>query len=99
MTLLRRTPASSPKSECAVRHQQGHAGSKTMHHQNPPVLNWRCWIVQVDLHNGHKTVDVVVIVKEVGRKVAQMNLDFAPGDRSQFKHQIISMNLAFTFIS
>ena len=55
--------------------------------------------MQVDLHNGHKTVDVVVIVKEVGRKVAQMNLDFAPGDRSQFKRQIISMNLAFTFIS
>jgi len=21
---------------------QGHAGSKTLHQQNPPVLNWRC---------------------------------------------------------
>jgi len=29
-------------------HQQGHAGSKTFHQQNPPVLNWRCWLTQVD---------------------------------------------------
>jgi len=36
ITLLRRTPASSPSSECAGCHQQGHAGSKTLHQQNPP---------------------------------------------------------------
>ena len=42
-------------------HQQGHAGSKTFHQQNPPVLNWRCQITQVDLYNGGKTVVVVVI--------------------------------------
>jgi len=26
-------------------HQQGHAGSKTLHQQNPPVRNWMCWLV------------------------------------------------------
>ena len=32
------------------------AGSKTLHQQNPPVLNWRCQVIQVELYNGHKTV-------------------------------------------
>jgi len=36
-------------------------GSKTLHHQNPPVLNWRCWLMQVDLCFGCKTVAVVVM--------------------------------------
>ena len=27
-------------------------GSKTLHQQNPPVLSWRCWLMQVDLYNG-----------------------------------------------
>jgi len=40
ITLLR-TPASSPWSECTSCHQEGHAGNKTVHQQNPPVLNWR----------------------------------------------------------
>jgi len=40
--------------------QQGHAGSKTLHRQNPPVVNWRCWLTQADLYNGHKTVVVVL---------------------------------------
>jgi len=26
--------------------QQGHAGSKTLQQQNPPVLNWRCRLTQ-----------------------------------------------------
>ena len=34
--------------------------SKTLHQQNPPVLNQRCQLRQVDLCNGHKTVVVVV---------------------------------------
>jgi len=38
-----------------------HAGSKTLHQQNPPVVNWRCWPTQVDLYNGRKTVVVVVL--------------------------------------
>ena len=38
---------------------QGHAGSKTLHQQIPPVLNWGCRLMQVDLHNGHKMVAVV----------------------------------------
>ena len=32
-----------------------HAGSKTLHQQNPPILIWRCWLWQVDLYNGCKT--------------------------------------------
>jgi len=40
---------------------QGHAGSKILHQQNPPVLNWRCQLMQVNLYNGRKTVVVVVV--------------------------------------
>jgi len=42
-----------------MRWLQGHADSKTVHQQNPPVLNWRCQLMQVDLYNGRKTVVVV----------------------------------------
>jgi len=31
-----------------------------LHQQNPPVLNWRCRLTQVDLNNGRKTVVVFV---------------------------------------
>jgi len=34
--------------------QQGHVNSETLHQQNAPVLNWRCWLTQVDLYNGRK---------------------------------------------
>ena len=47
-------------AECAGCRQQGHAGRKTLHQQNPPVLNWRCRLPQVDLSNGRKTVVVVI---------------------------------------
>jgi len=30
--------------------------------QNPPVLNWRCWLTQVVPYNGRKTIVVVVAV-------------------------------------
>jgi len=53
---LRRIPASSPQSECAGCHQQGHVGSKTLHQLNPPVLNWRCRLTQLDLHEWCKMV-------------------------------------------
>ena len=43
-------------------HQQGHAGRKTLRQQNPPVLNWRCRLTQVDLYNGRKTVVVLVVL-------------------------------------
>ena len=33
-----------------------HAKSKTLHQQNPPVLNWKRWLMQADLYNGRKTV-------------------------------------------
>ena len=43
--------------------QQGHAGSKTLQQQNPPVLDWRCRcrLMQVDLYNGRKTVKLCVV--------------------------------------
>jgi len=67
ITLLRRTTASSPYSERAGCRLQGHAGSKTLHQQNPPVLNWRCRLTQVDLYNGRKTVvDRVWIIYLLG---------------------------------
>jgi len=28
--------------------------------QNPPVLNWQCWLTQVVLYSGHKALAVVV---------------------------------------
>ena len=30
-------------------------GSKILLQENPPVLNWRCWLSQVYMYNGHKT--------------------------------------------
>jgi len=29
---------------------------KLLHQQNPPVLNWRCWLTRVDLYNDCKMV-------------------------------------------
>jgi len=52
---LTRTPASSPESECAGCRQQRHAGSKTLHQQNPPVLNWRCRLTHDDVYSGRRT--------------------------------------------
>jgi len=43
---------------------RGHAGRKTLHQQNPPVLNWRCRLAQVDMYNGRKTGVVVVGTNE-----------------------------------
>ena len=43
-------------------HQRRHAGSKTLHQQNPPVVNWRCWLTQVDQYYGHKIVVVLLFV-------------------------------------
>ena len=39
---------------------QGHADSKTLLQQNPPVLNWEYWLMQTDLYAGHKIVVFVV---------------------------------------
>ena len=35
---------------------------KTLHQQNPPLLNWRCRLKQFDLYNDHKMLVVVVVV-------------------------------------
>jgi len=47
--------------ENASCHQQGHAGSKTLLQQNPPVLNWGCWLTQTDLNNGCKRILCVCV--------------------------------------
>jgi len=41
---------------------QVHVDSKTLHQQNPPVLNGRYRLTQVDLYNGRKMMAVVVVV-------------------------------------
>jgi len=43
-------------------------GSKTLHQENPQLLNWRCQLTQIDLYNGHKTVVVVVVPSYRSRK-------------------------------
>jgi len=58
---VKQTDILIPVSYFSSRHQQGHAGSKTLHQQNSPVLNWGCRLLQVDLFNGYKA-DVVVVV-------------------------------------
>jgi len=72
---LRSTPASSPYSKHADCHQQGHAGSKTLHQQNPPVLNWRCQLTQVDLYDGRKIVVVVVVAMYLFNQLPTHQLD------------------------
>jgi len=51
MTLLRRTPASSSNPNVLV----AVSGSKTLHQQNPAVLDWRYRLMQVDLIIAVKT--------------------------------------------
>ena len=52
---------SSVFSPVRMRWLLGHvACNKTLHQQNPPVFNWRCRLMQVDLYNGHKAVVVVL---------------------------------------
>jgi len=46
-----------------VRRRRGDEGSKTLHiEKNPPILNWRCLLTQVDRY-GRKTVVLVVLNK------------------------------------
>ena len=56
---------SSLQSECAGCFQQEHAGSKTLHQQNPPVLSWRCRLTQFELYSGSKTVVVFCIIQYI----------------------------------
>jgi len=58
------------------RCQQGHGGSKTLRQQNPPFLNWKCWLTQVDLYNGHKTVVVVVVVITVEDRCILLTVEY-----------------------
>jgi len=61
-TPVRRNLVSSLDSECTSYRQQGHAGSKALMYQHPPVLNWGCQPMEVVLYNGCKMTVVVVVV-------------------------------------
>jgi len=45
VTPLRTTLKFLPEVNALDCHQQKHAGSKTLLQQNPPVLNWECWLL------------------------------------------------------
>ena len=45
---------------CGCR-QQGNTGSKPLHQQNPPSVNWRCRLAQADLYNG-RTMSAAIVV-------------------------------------
>jgi len=47
LTPTKRTLASSPQSKCASCRQQGHADSKSLLQQNPPVLNRGCRLTRL----------------------------------------------------
>jgi len=36
-----------------------------LHQKNPPVLNWGCRLMKVDLYNGRKTVVVAAVSKTI----------------------------------
>jgi len=58
---------------------QGHAGSKTSLQQNPPVLNWQYWLMQIDLYAGHKIVVFVVAPdKELWGYAAEVSMAQMP---------------------
>jgi len=42
---------------------QTHCSHKILQLLNPPVVNWRCWLTQVDVYTGHKTIVVVAYWK------------------------------------
>ena len=65
-------------------------GSKTLHQQNAPVLNWRCWLIQVDLYNGREMVVVFVdsqkafalLATLLARKLIDLVVSVCPSVRS-----------------
>jgi len=44
--------------------------------QNPPDLNWRCWLTQVGLGNDHKMLVVIVVLLHVPDCVLLTDADF-----------------------
>jgi len=42
---------------------------KTLHQQNPAVLNWRCRLTQVDLYSSRKTVVVLLSPRQLSAAV------------------------------
>jgi len=55
-------------------------GRKTPNQQNPPVLNWRGRLLQVDLCNGHKMV-VVFLLASLRKKKENLGLIFGKEDK------------------
>ena len=64
-------------------------GSKTLRQQNPPVLNWRCQLMQVDLHthtHTHPFNGPFSGTTQVSRyQKGNTNLDFTGASDSEWK--------------
>ena len=50
---------SSVQSERASCCQQVNAASKTLHQQNPSVINWECQVTHIILYDCHKKAVVI----------------------------------------
>jgi len=48
----------------AITTSKGMWAVKLRNQQNPPVLNWRCQITQVDLYNGRNMIVVVAVAQQ-----------------------------------
>ena len=81
-----------------VCHQQGHVGSKTLHQQNPAVLNWRCWLMQVDLYNGRKTVVVGASLWTFGCECCS-SLNAEPGLCSVLQRKCLFFSILQLFVN
>jgi len=81
-----------------VCHQQGHVGSKTLHQQNPSVLNWRCWLMQVDLYNGRKTVVVGASLWTFGCECCS-SLNAEPGLYSVLQRKCLFFSILQLFVN
>ena len=68
--------------------------SVKLYQQNPPVLNWRCRLTQIDLYNGHKTVVVVTVLTFKYRRSAGSSITL--GDKITLVRQSITILWAVT---
>jgi len=58
---MKMMPARREAPKRLVR-EKGPAGSKTLHRQNFPVLNWTCRLTQLDLRNGGKWLLLLLLL-------------------------------------
>jgi len=77
----------SVKSKIAVScHQQGHAGSKTLRQQNPPVLYWECRLTQVDKFNGCKSVGAFWLGRRCWSSLQRCYLHRLRGENAKWRN-------------